>query len=111
MRTSGRQLAIIAAVIVIAAALFIILPAFATSGDYGVNTGSLNDSQTQQSQNPTATPKHPADFNPAPAAARHARPAGNRNLRAQYRMRIAQQGQWLNRQRQKRGDQVDRPRA
>ena len=66
MRTSGRQLAIIAAVIVIAAALFIILPAFATSGDYGVNTGSLNDSQTQQSQNPTATPNIPPTSTPPP---------------------------------------------
>ena len=64
MLKSAKQMTLLAAaVIAIAAALLVILPALATSGDYGVNTGSqLNDSQSP----PTATPAPPTPVPPTP---------------------------------------------
>ena len=61
MRAGKRFAYICAAVIAIAVALCIMLPALATTGDYGVQTGStLNDSQSP----PTATPVPPTSVPP-----------------------------------------------
>ena len=52
----------VALVTAVAAALSIIAPALAITGDYGVNTGSdLNDSQS-----PTSTPVPPTPVPPTP---------------------------------------------
>lgn len=56
-----RIASLTAIVIAVAAALWLIVPALATSGDYGVNTGSqLNDNQSS----PTATPAPPTPVPP-----------------------------------------------
>ena len=66
MFKSGKQIAVLAAALIaVVAALLIIAPAFATQGDYGVNTGSgLNDQQS-----PTATPVPPTAVPPTPVPA------------------------------------------
>ena len=67
MPINAKRIAIITAIIAIAAALWIIVPALATSGDYGVNTGSRAESNaTPERLQPTATRVAPPTSTPAP---------------------------------------------
>ena len=62
MSARKKQICLMAAtVIVLAAALWIILPALASSGDYGVTTGA-----TPQRLQPTATRVAPPTSTPVP---------------------------------------------
>ncbi len=69
MRTRSKRILYLAAVAVAAVlALLIILPAFATSGDYGVNTGGSRSesASTPDRLQPTATRVAPPTSTPAP---------------------------------------------